>query len=181
MKTELDQLAEQLAVVPIFEGFSAKELLQMARVATVEEFSSGEVVLHQGRNSRNLWVVLEGKCQVVKMTGSRPPYPVDLAELVAGDHFGEMSFFHAAPHSASVQALDRAKLLRIDREDFDALVEEGSLAAYRLLLNSVEELADRLRRMDDWVTELLCGTRADRKTRREWTQFRETLFTRWSE
>ena len=67
--------------------------------------------------------------------------------------------------------------MRIDRADFDRLIDQGCAAAFHLALNSVEELADRLRRMDDWVTELVCNMNDGQQTQHEWTRFRDKLFS----
>ena len=66
-------------------------------------------------------------------------------------------------------------MLKIERSKFDELVEDGAMVAYKLALNSVEVLADRLRRMDEWVTDLL-GDEPEVDPMTEWTSFREKLF-----
>jgi CRP-like cAMP-binding protein len=167
---------DEIANCPIFSGMNRDELVELVNIASVETFRPNQVVLDQGKASQNLWVILNGNCQVVRLTGDRPPYPVDLADLGPQDHFGEMSFFHAAPHSASVQAITDLRVLRIERAAYDQLINNGSEAAYRLALNSSELLADRLRRMDDWVTELVCGMNDNNRTQHEWERFRERLF-----
>ncbi len=168
---------EEMARLPIFAGMSAKEIEQLAKIAEIKSYRPDEVILDQGQNSQNLWVILEGKCQVVKLAGADNSHTVDLADLGPRDHFGEMSFFHAAPHSASVKAQTTVRVLRISRTDFDRLVELGCAAAYHLALNSVEQLADRLRRMDDWVTDLVANMNDNHQTEHEWSRFRDKLFS----
>lgn len=171
----------QLACLPIFSGIGNDELRQLADIAKFDSYDPGVKLIHQGESGQNLWVILEGKCKVIKMTSTAPPYPIDLAELGPNDHFGEMSFFHAAPHSATVQATEPVKTMRINRKDYDQLLDTGCTAAYLLALNSVDELADRLRRMDDWVTELVCNMEDNHQAEHEWTSFREKLFSQFSE
>ena len=77
-----------------------------------------------------------------------------LAELEPYSLFGEMSFFSPAPHSANVVAKTPVKLLSIARSDYDDLIRDGVSAAYKLAYNVVESVADRLRRMDEWIAEL---------------------------
>ena len=172
---------DQLESLPIFSGIHDDALRQLAAIAQLESYEPGKVLIHQGQSGQSLWVILQGTCQVIKMTSTVPPYPIDLAELGPSDHFGEMSFFHAAPHSATVQASEPVTVLRISRQDYDQLLDTGCTAAYLLALNCVDELADRLRRMDDWVTELVCNMEDNHQTEHEWTSFREKLFSSWSE
>ena len=46
------------------------------------------------------------------------------------------------------------KLLSISRPDYDDLIRDGVAAAYKLAYNVVEDVASRLRRMDEWIAEL---------------------------
>ena len=167
---------DELEKLPLFEGMNETDLHQLSEIAVVAVFEPGENVLRQGKSSQSLFVVLEGQCRVVKQTGANGISTTVLAELGPHDHFGEMSFFHAAPHSASVVAVTPVKLLKIDRHRYDELIEDGAIVAYKLALNSVDVLADRLRRMDEWVTDLLGDDPAD-DSMNEWTSFREKLFT----
>jgi len=172
---------EILLRVPIFRGFNETECRQMADVAHVESYVPGEIILKQGDTGQNLWVMLEGKCEVVRFTDDShaKQHPLVLALLEPFSHFGEMSFFHPAPHSASVRAQGAVKVLRIARVDYDDMIHEGIGAAYKLAYNSVESLADRLRRMDQWVAELASHEPSQEQVP-EWTRFRNTLFSGWN-
>lgn len=170
---------EQLEQLPIFHGMTPDERQQLIDIASAMEFAPGEVVLQQGRRSQNLLVVLEGRCQVVKEVGGAARHSFVLAELGPHDHFGEMSFFKAAPHSASVRALTELKLFRIERKDYDVLLNSSSLAAYKLAYNILDELADRLRRMDALVSDLMLDEQQASRVS-EWSSFREKLFKGWN-
>ncbi len=65
-------------------------------------FCAGEYVIRQGDQSRDLWIVLEGQCEVVRRLKPEENPANDgeslvLAALEPFQHFGEMSFFHPAP------------------------------------------------------------------------------------
>jgi len=165
---------DRLALIPLFSGIDPEQLEHLASILSIVRYEAGDEVLAQGANGRNLWVLLDGKCRVI----ARAPNDCEtvvLAELEPPAHFGEMSFFHNATHSASVRAETAIELLRLQRKDFDRFIDSGDLAAYRLALNVLDEMADRLRRMDQWVTELVCNQQ-DRRQVSEWSRFRQTLF-----
>jgi CRP-like cAMP-binding protein len=103
-----------------------------------------------------------------------------LAELGKHSLFGEMSFFSPAPHSANVVAKTPLTLLSIARVDYDDLIRDGAVAAYKLAYNIVDSVAARLRRMDDWVEELSTSNNEDDDRRPEWRRFREKLFDGWN-
>jgi CRP-like cAMP-binding protein len=183
--------ADVLRKIPIFGRMNDTERRQLAEIGATVAYAPGDVILRQGGSSQNLWVVLDGNCEVVKDPDAHQPRAkeVRLAVLEPFSNFGEMSFFHPAPHSASVRALSAVKLLRIERADYEELVEEGASAAYKLSCNAIDSLAERLRRMDEWVAELLPaaahgaeaasdGVVSERVP--EWSRFRDKLFTGWN-
>ena len=184
---------EAIEKIPLFEGLNEAECRQVAAIAQIKEFAPGDYVIRQGQRSQELWVLLEGKCEVVKLTSETNGNheAVLLAVLEPQSHFGEMSFFHSAPHSASVRAQSPVKLLRIVRGDYEELIQEGCRAAYKLAYNTVGSLAERLRKMDDWVAELMAKTAAQGESAaaieptaeaqvQEWSEFRQKMLTSWN-
>lgn len=137
------------------------------------EARQGERIITQGKQTPSLWFIIEGRCQITRRTETG--CQLKLAELEPFTHFGEMSFFHTAPHSADVAALTDMKLLRLSREAFDKLVAAQSPLALKLALNCVQQLANRLRSTDQWITELVCKEN-HQPTPSEWTSFRELIF-----
>ena len=96
-----------LRSIPLFTGLNESECRQVAEVIQLHSFAAGEPVIRQGESSRNLWVLLEGNCHVCKHLLPDDPdsESVLLATIGPYQHFGEMSFFHPAPHSADVRAM----------------------------------------------------------------------------
>jgi CRP/FNR family transcriptional regulator, cyclic AMP receptor protein len=179
--------------VPIFAGLNESECRQLADIATVQVFKSGELLVRQGEMNRTFWILLEGMCEVIRWPGDGPPKtagagslawsrtgePIVLAVLAPFTHFGEMSFFRPAPHSASVRAQTGGRALRIERVDYDDLIRDGVWGAYKLAYNVTQTLADRLRRMDEWIGELMAHRPAT-ECEPEWNKFRERLFGEWN-
>jgi CRP-like cAMP-binding protein len=102
-----------------------------------------------------------------------------LAVLEPFQHFGEMSFFHPAPHSADVRARGPVELIQITHADYADMIQEGVWAAFKLAYNVVQQLAQRLRRMDEWVAELANNPQAAANVP-EWSRFRNKLFDGWT-
>ncbi len=172
--------SEILRRIRIFAHLNEAECRQLTDVSAIVYYEPGETIVRQGQTSQYLWIVLDGTCEVVKQL--RPDVASEelvLAVLEPYNNFGEMSFFHVAPHSANVRAKTAVRLLRVERCDFDELIEEGSWAAYKLAFNAVESLAERLRKMDDWVARLVAES-DDGQRVAEWTRFRDKLFSEWS-
>jgi CRP/FNR family transcriptional regulator, cyclic AMP receptor protein len=172
-----------LRTIPLFQGFNDTDYSQIADIAEVATFEPGRLVLEQGGSSRDIWVLLEGTCEVSRRVdpGRSDSKRVVLAMLEPPGHFGDMSFFSPSPHSADVKTVTAVKLLRITHGDYKELIAEGVQVAYKLAYNVTESLVRRLRRMDDWVAELAASTSGHADAHRpEWQSFREKLFDRWN-
>lgn len=176
-----DVRADDLKSIGLFDRLSEEECGELARIAEVMEFAPGSTVVYQGKQCRNLWIVLEGECEVVRSQQNEQGIEDDvvLADIERNQAFGEMSFFHAAPHSASVRAKSRVRLLRLGRTKYEELIRGGSVAALKLAYNAVNVLAERLRRMDAWVAELLMEKEAGTVST-EWSVFRSKIMEEWN-
>ena len=174
---------EILKKLPLLHGFNATDFSQILEVMEQVTFDPGRLILEQGATSRDLWILLEGTCEVSRRVdpAKGDAKRVVLAMLEPPGHFGDMSFFSPSPHSADVKAVTGVTLLRIRHGDYKELINEGVQAAYKLAYNVTEALVRRLRRMDDWVAELAASTPAHEQAHRpEWQSFREKLFDRWN-
>lgn len=165
--------SDSLAKLPIFQGMSDEERDEALALGKHVEIKAREHIITQGKMIRNLWFIREGECEVTRRT--EKGCQLNLATLGPNSQFGEMSFFHAAPHSADVVALTDMKLVRLSRDDYDALLDSGNPVALKLALNSLKQLAERLRKTDEWITNLVCGE-DHTPTASEWTNFREIIF-----
>jgi CRP/FNR family cyclic AMP-dependent transcriptional regulator len=170
----------------LFRGFSEAEKKQLLQIFKIQQFEAGQWVLQQGQSSQILWVVTDGRCEVLKHYDSHAQDAVVLAELTVDNYFGELSFFSPAPHSASVRAKSAVKLLRLERQAYDGLIKDGVWLAHQLATNVLQGLAERLRYMDAWVAML--ATQHDpttppaeaQKKQTEWLVFRDKLFNGWN-
>ncbi|HEY5314018.1 MAG TPA: cyclic nucleotide-binding domain-containing protein [Pirellulales bacterium] len=171
---------EKLKQIPLFAGLSDDEFKRLEEVAAVATFEPGEFVIEQDQHSQHLWVLLEGRCEVIKYIeqGKSGPVPTVLAVLSEHSNFGEMSFFHDAPHSAAVRAQTRVKLLHLTRAQYNDLVNSQSSLACKLTVNVVQILAERLRRMDQWVVELKTKSEQPQNSA-DWSKLRSQLFDTW--
>ena len=138
-----DTIAGLLGTVPLFTGFSTQQLDDLEAVSRERVYQAGDVILSEGESDQFVYVLVDGRAQVVKQT-SDTGQSMPLRELKAGEVLGEMQLLERRPSSASVLATTRVRALAIDLDTFEA---NPSLAATRavLLHNLGIILADRLR------------------------------------
>ena len=172
----MSNTATIIARSPLLKQMTSKERERFFSLIERNTYPKGETILREGRSIQMLWIIVDGQCEVLKET--RNGGDQQLAVLEPGAIFGEMSFFDAAPHSASVRALTDVEVLRLSRQKFDELQKMCPEAAYRIALATAEILAARLRKMDEWICELV--ERPDgAHHREEWREFRAKLYSDW--
>ncbi len=101
-------------------------------------YKDGEVIIKQGTMGNCLYVVQEGKVEVINETAYGD---VKVAELGETEFFGEMGLFERDVRSCTVRAVGDATVLTIDKRNFYKSIHQDSSLAYRLL----EKMSNRLR------------------------------------
>ncbi len=173
---------DTLRSIPLFRQMNETELHQMQEIIYVKSFPAKDNLITQGERSRVLWVLLKGTAEVIKDAGTMdgPGDEVVLDTLEPNSHFGEMSFFGTSPHSAHVRAKTAVTALCIPHAEYDDLVNEGVPAAYKVAYNVVDAMAERLRRMDQWVADMLVDQESSKNNSTEWSTFRQKVFKEWN-
>jgi len=88
------------------------------------EAKKGEVIIRERAEGDYYYLVESGRCQVVRMVGG---VEMTLAELKSGDTFGEEALVSEAKRNATVSMKTDGTLLRLSKQDFNALLREPLL------------------------------------------------------
>ena len=113
-------IANLLATSPLFEPFDDDSKKQLLARFTGHEVPSGTIFLEQGATGPGLYLILQGRAEVLKWDGGEY---VRLAELGPGDVAGEISLLHEEAATATVRTTAPTTLLFLARELFMPLVE----------------------------------------------------------
>jgi CRP-like cAMP-binding protein len=113
-------IANLLATNPMFQPFDESSRKQLLARFTGHEVPRGTQFLEQGVPGNGLYVILQGKAEVLKWDGERY---VNVATLGPGDVAGEISLVQETPATATVRTTTSATLLFLARELFYPLVE----------------------------------------------------------
>lgn len=128
---------EALSNVVLFSGCDAKEIAQIASLATEIEVPAGKILARQGEPGREFYVILDGKADV-EIGGTQ------VATLGPGDFFGEMALLDQGPRVATVKASSDMEVAVLDPREFVSLIEEHPAVARKVL----KVMAARLRRAE---------------------------------
>src|SRR3954452_21222750 len=134
-----DDTAQLLERTPMFAGLSSTELEELAKVAVPRTYEAGQVVFREGDEGDTCFVVRFGAVKITREHGGRT---IALAELRAGDMFGELSMFGGEVRSATAQALEDTAAVALTPDGGD-----GSRADHRPRLRTRAPLPPALRRV----------------------------------
>lgn len=90
------------------------------------DYKVGDVVIHQGSSGDFFYIIRSGRCLVTRETVAGKEN-IDLAEIAVGDTFGEEALLSQAERNATVSMLTDGVLMRLGRDDFQALLKEPML------------------------------------------------------
>lgn len=112
----------------IFSKMPTANIHQLFALLEPVNFSKGDVVIKQGEPGEDYYIIQEGRCEV-----TRKPNPdskdVKLAELRAGDSFGEEALLAETTRNATITMLTDGVLMRLSKENFINLIRNPTLHA----------------------------------------------------
>jgi hypothetical protein len=126
--------------VPLFEGMTTRQLMDVAEVVGQETHPPDTVVAREGEYSDCMYIIVDGTVAITKGD-------TELNRLGANDFFGEIAVFEGTTRSANVVTLDEVRLLRLGRDDLLSLMEELPAIAIcicQTLSRRVRSLTQRL-------------------------------------
>ena len=115
-----------LKAVNFFSETPEEVLADVASMLEEREIQAGETILEKGTLNHALYLIAEGQVRL-QHEGQQA---TDLGE---NEMFGELSLLDPAPSPVSVTAITETRLLCLEQEPFDELIEDQSTVARRML------------------------------------------------
>ena len=145
-------MAELLAAkrVGFLSVLSDDDLHDLVANAQRVLFRKDQEILVQGQRNDSLFVVEEGLLHARRFGGGREVF---LGRLEAGSFFGELSLFDPGPTAAAVHGVSDGVLLQISRTCLDQFLARHPAAGSQILLGILRDVAHRLRRADERLTD----------------------------
>jgi predicted acylesterase/phospholipase RssA/MFS family permease/CRP-like cAMP-binding protein len=119
---DTDPLPDSLADLPMLAALSPHALSALERAAVQVGLPAGDDLFRQGEPTDALYVVRSGRLRVVQDGRA-------VNELGRGAVIGELGLLTGAPRSATVTAIRDSALVRLSREQFDAIADVGVMGA----------------------------------------------------
>jgi hypothetical protein len=109
-------LEQVLYQIPFFAAMKSEEIKSLARLGKKHYFSANQTICKEGQAGNSLYVILQGQVRIDKANAQHDV--IEVAQLRAGEFFGEMALIDRQPRSATVTTIEECELFVIYREDF---------------------------------------------------------------
>ena len=119
----------------------------MDQGALGKEFQDGEIIVRQGDVGDSMFVIQEGKVEVLREDDGQE---TRLRVAEEGEFMGEMSIFERQKRSATLRALGKVRILTIDKKNFLRRIHEDPSLAFRIAQN----MSSRIRELSDEIARL---------------------------
>src|ERR1051326_4707405 len=115
-----ESLAEILQNIPLFHDLSPKELRILERVVHIRTYTAREAVFIEEEPGAGMYIIRSGRVDIV--LNHKVENPLMLAELEAGDFFGEMALLGDTARSATAVARERSELIGFFHPDLIEII-----------------------------------------------------------
>ena len=125
------QLYEAARACPLAKEMTDEQAAVLARLLSLESFQAKQVLAREGTTDNHLYVVVDGSLGVVKHLGT--PDETLLATLNSGDFAHELGFLDGAERYASLVASTDARVLVLEREKLESLIDTHPRVLYAVM------------------------------------------------
>lgn len=145
---DADDPKQILAQIPIFSDLTSPELREIERIVHVRTYEAGEFIFREGDVGAGMYVIAEGRVDIILQTQEEDGSPKHLAALEKSDFFGELSLLDSERRSATAQASAPSILIGLFRPDLLDLIERNPRLGSKVLINVARIIGKRLRITD---------------------------------
>jgi len=116
-----DELTKQLQQITLFAKLSRDDRKAVARLVKRAQYPAGSEICRQGELGETAYIVESGELHILYID----PQGVQRegAYLGPDEYFGETSLLLGEPHDATVEVVQDATLLYLNKDDFDQLLQ----------------------------------------------------------
>jgi len=120
MTDDISKLREILQKVDFFYSLSYSELDELIKTLKKRTVPSGQTIIRQGEKGDAFFMIVSGSVSVSVKKGMVGQKKV--AELGAGDFFGETALVTEEPRNATITADERCELFVLYKKDFKKIL-----------------------------------------------------------
>ena len=138
---------EALRSVPLFASLDDETAAALRELLDLELRPAGSVLFRKGEPGSAMYLIEGGRVRI--HLRDEDGHDVTLAELAAGDFFGEMAILDGKPRSADATVIEDARLAVLTHDDFHSFVRRSPVVS----LSMLAAITDRLRQTDEMLRQ----------------------------
>ena len=142
--------------IQLFAGLPVEAIAEIESAATWHQFAADEQVFDKESDTLEVYFVVSGSVRILSYI--TPDREVTLANVTAGNYFGELAAIDGKERSARVVAVEKSVLASVDGRLFMGFMNKYPAVAVRVL----ERFARIIRALDNRVTDLSTLTESQR-------------------
>lgn len=141
--TDKQLVRDALGKVFFHECLDPAQVEQLIGCARLAQFGKGELLIRQGDEGASMFVMTEGRADVVVDINGTPR---SVAQIGPGDCLGEMSLLTGETRSATIAALTDVRVVELDKKTLAPLIAESPV-----LLEQLSDMLARRRMQNEGV------------------------------
>jgi CRP/FNR family cyclic AMP-dependent transcriptional regulator len=140
-----EETARLLSGTEVFAGLEPRELDEVAKVAVPRSWERGEILFREGDPGDTCYLIRSGA--VLLTREHQDGRLVALAELRAGELFGELAMFRGETRSATAEAIEDTAAVALLAGDVQRQVRRNPDLALKLLASLAERVSTTTERL----------------------------------
>jgi len=139
---------EALRRVALLHCFTDEELQSLTKLGKVSDFEPYSNIIIEGELTWGIYFLMDGLVEVVR-SNNLDGVNYQVAQLVPGAFFGELSLIDSNPRSATVRAMTPVKAMCIEKSEFESFLNQSTERKIRFMQHALTLIASRLREVDE--------------------------------
>lgn len=135
----VNEIAIERQMLQMFgSGLTREDVAPLVQTAQVEEVRAGKVLIEEGADDQDVYIIRRGSMIVEKKLGDKPVF---LSYLPSGAYVGEMAAIDGSLRTATVKAAIKSEVIKLSGAEFAALLDRNP----QLRAKALEEMDGRRR------------------------------------
>jgi Fe-S-cluster-containing hydrogenase component 2/CRP-like cAMP-binding protein/thioredoxin reductase len=116
----IERISTERQILQMFgSGLTSDDVREVVDTAKIMAVRAGEVIITEGAEDKDIFVIRVGSMIVEKQVGGKPVF---LSYLPAGSYVGEMALIDGGQRTATVRAAIKSEVIRIDGDAFSRVL-----------------------------------------------------------
>ncbi|OPX29723.1 MAG: hypothetical protein B1H08_03290 [Candidatus Omnitrophica bacterium 4484_171] len=110
-----------------FNKLKNRQLNSLLKIAQISEYKKDDIIYSEGDKPDYFYFLVKGRVVAISIINAKPKK----IELIRkGTSFGIISIFTGQPHSVTVKAIEKSRVVRIEKEKFKMLLKKIPFLAF---------------------------------------------------